>query len=101
MWKPAVLNNGTKAVVNPGAKDPVYYGLGWTVCRRDGYNCIAHSGGWQGFRSHYTRVPQLGLSVVVLANLDTADPASIGKWILEICEPGLKDGLKRADSRVP
>jgi CubicO group peptidase (beta-lactamase class C family) len=101
MWAPTVLNDGDFAIVNPGDKVPVCYGFGFTVCRRDGCTCIAHSGGWQGFRTHYTRVPELGLSVVVLANLDVADPATIGKSILEICEPRLKDGRKRADSRIP
>jgi hypothetical protein len=47
------------------------------------------------------RVPEKRLSVVVLANLDVADTATIGKQILELYEPKLRDGLKRADSRIP
>ena len=101
MRTPARLNDGARAIVNPGAKTPVYYGLGWTVCKRVGFTTIAHSGGWQGFRSHYARVEGLGLSVIVMANLDTADPATISKCIVEILEPQMRDGSKRADSRVP
>ena len=101
MCKPARLIDGTVAIVNPGDRNPVYYGMGWTISRKPGKTCIAHAGGWQGFRSYYARIPEAKLSVVVLANLDTVDTATIGKQILEIYEPSLRDGRSRADSRIP
>jgi len=101
MWEPARLIDGSAAVVNPGDPIPVYYAMGWTICRQPGLTCIAHAGGWQGFSTYYVRIPETKTSVVVLANLDMADAATIGKKILERLEPTLRDGRMEADSRVP
>ena len=87
--------------MNPGDAPPVYYGFGLTI--RPEANCtwVAHSGAWQGFRSYYAFLPERHLSVVVLANLDSADAATIGKRIIESLQPDLKDGRDRADDRIP
>jgi CubicO group peptidase (beta-lactamase class C family) len=101
MWSPTELLDGTRAVVNPGGKQPVCYGFGWTVAKKGPYQCVAHGGAWQGFRSYIARIPQIHLSIVVLANLGEADAPSIAKSILETYEPRLKDGTKTADRDIP
>jgi len=101
MSRPTRLIDGSIAVVNPGDHYPVYYGMGWTISHKQGYTCIAHAGGWQGFRTYYARIAESKLSVVVMANLDSADTATIGKQILEFFQPKLRDGRLRADSRIP
>ncbi len=101
MWEPAILIDGSPAIVNPGDPFPVFYAMGWTVNRRPGRTSIAHAGSWQGFSNYYARIPETRTSIAVFANLDTADVATIAKKILERLEPGLRDGRLEADTRIP
>ncbi len=39
----------------------------------DGHRVIGHGGSWQGFRTHISRYVDDKLTVVVLANLDSAE----------------------------
>ena len=53
------------------------YGFGWAIGTRGGQPVYRHGGAWQGFKTHYALFHHNKLSVVVLANLQQADPARI------------------------
>ena len=64
MWSPAKLNDGSNSA----------YGFGWSLTRTvSGMRVAKHGGLWQGFQSMIIRVLDARVTVVVLANLDTAD----------------------------
>ena len=44
------------------------YGYGWYVTERSGLRVIRHSGSTMGFRTELQRYPDLGLTIIVLAN---------------------------------
>jgi CubicO group peptidase (beta-lactamase class C family) len=67
MWTTVKLNGG----------QPAGYGLGWQVKLRNGRRLVDHGGTLGGFRAHYARFPDERLSIVVLTNLGSADPADI------------------------
>ncbi len=79
-WTPVRLNNGG---VYP-------YGYGWDLTEQRGHPRIGHSGSWQGFQTAIYRYPEFGLSVIVLANLAEAAPASIAQAIAGIIEPAVQ-----------
>lgn len=53
------------------------YGFGWSIGTRGGRPVYRHGGAWQGFKTHYALFHHGSLSIVVLANLQQADPARI------------------------
>lgn len=57
-WTPATLKNG----------DPVGYGFGWAISRRDDLVSIEHGGGINGFASYAMRIPDRHLFIAVLMN---------------------------------
>ncbi|HVX45474.1 MAG TPA: serine hydrolase domain-containing protein [Mycobacteriales bacterium] len=57
-WTPARLRNG----------DPVDYGFGWAITRRDGHVGFEHGGGINGFTSYALRIPERRLFIAVLLN---------------------------------
>ena len=65
MWSVTKLSNGEP---NSG-----HYGFGWEIETRDGYRVIGHGGSWQGFRTHISRYVDDKLTVVVFANLESAE----------------------------
>ncbi len=67
MLTPATLNNGKKNS----------YGLGWDLGDFRGMKTIGHGGTLDGFRAHYTTFPDHGVTVIVLANLQSANPGII------------------------
>ncbi|HXZ31463.1 MAG TPA: serine hydrolase domain-containing protein [Terriglobales bacterium] len=69
MWTVTKLKNGEP---NSG-----HYGFGWAVLTKDGHRVLDQGGAWQGFKSHISRYVDDKLTVVVLANLEQADPAVI------------------------
>jgi hypothetical protein len=73
--------------LNSGKSYP--YGFGWALDERGGQPLHQHGGGWQGFRSQFSRHIGEGLSIIVLANLAQADPARIADGIAEIMNPKL------------
>lgn len=79
IWKPAVLNDGTTAP----------YGFGWRLASTNGHATVFHSGAWQGFQGHIARFADDGLTVIVLANVDAADPEAIARGVAAIYVPGL------------
>ncbi|GAB4034716.1 serine hydrolase domain-containing protein [Spirosoma jeollabukense] len=71
MWTPIDLKDGTKYP----------YGLGWTVDTLQSYRRVHHGGSLPGFRSEYARFSESGLSVIVLTNAESAQPATIAQDI--------------------
>lgn len=53
------------------------YGYGWFVKRSHGLDVLRHAGGLDGFASHFGRIPELDLAIVVLANNSSVDAGSI------------------------
>jgi CubicO group peptidase (beta-lactamase class C family) len=78
-WTPVRLNDG-------GAFP---YGFGWAVDDQRGHPRIGHGGSWQGFRTSIQRYPEFGLTVIAMANLDTALPEAITAVVAGILEPAL------------
>jgi CubicO group peptidase (beta-lactamase class C family) len=66
MWTVYKLNNG-----KPNDGD---YGFGWEIATQNGHRLIEHGGEWQGFTCQISRYPDDSLTVVVLANSDSARP---------------------------
>jgi CubicO group peptidase (beta-lactamase class C family) len=63
------------ARLNDGASCP--YGLGWELDDLGGTRLIHHGGALWGFKAEIARVPQVDLSIVVLANCDTFDSTQL------------------------
>ncbi|WP_242588910.1 serine hydrolase domain-containing protein [Corallococcus macrosporus] len=89
----AILTRGSwremlsPAKLNSGATYP--YGFGWEVLERNGQPLHQHTGAWQGFRTAYSRFLGDELSIVVLANLDRANPSLFVEGIAAIVNPAL------------
>jgi CubicO group peptidase (beta-lactamase class C family) len=73
MWTP--FKNGYAYGWNIGEPAPELFG---------GYKRIAHSGGINGFSSVIVRVPEPRLTVIVLANNETANAALVGRDLAAI-----------------
>jgi CubicO group peptidase (beta-lactamase class C family) len=69
MWTPFVLNDG-----KPNRDG---YGFGWFIGNTNGHRVIEHAGAWQGFNTNISRYVDDGLTVVMLTNLDGANPEDI------------------------
>jgi CubicO group peptidase (beta-lactamase class C family) len=76
MWTVAKLSDGRP---NSGS-----YGFGWDIGIKNGHHVIEHGGSWQGFRTQISRYVDDKLTVVVLANLEQAKPATIADHIAEM-----------------
>jgi CubicO group peptidase (beta-lactamase class C family) len=85
MWTPGKLNDGA----------PTGYGFGWQLSFRRGHKIVGHSG---ITGTHILRVPDLGLTVIVLTNLGRwasspsggANAAGIAAEVADLVEPGLR-----------
>ncbi len=69
MWTPATLKDGTETG----------YGLGWAVGEHGGHKVVEHSGGFPGFSAHISRYEDDKLTVIVLANIASADAGRIAR----------------------
>jgi CubicO group peptidase (beta-lactamase class C family) len=78
-WTPVRLNDG----------GTYPYGFGWGVEEQRGHLRVGHGGSWQGFRTSIQRYPEYDLTVIALANLDTAIPEAITVTVAGILEPAL------------
>lgn len=76
MWTVAKLKNGEP---NSG-----HYGFGWEIQTKGSHRVVEHNGSWQGFETHISRYMEDKLTVVVLANLDSADPGKIADHVAEL-----------------
>ena len=59
------------------AESKTFYGFGWLVDEYNGHKVVMHGGANTGFRSHYDRFVNDGLSIIVLTNTDEANPGTI------------------------
>ena len=73
MWTVAKFKNGQP--------NPDHYGFGWDIETKDGHRVIEHSGSWQGFKAQISRYVDDKLTVVVLANLESAQPGKIAEHV--------------------
>jgi CubicO group peptidase (beta-lactamase class C family) len=76
MWTIAKLKNGEP---NSG-----HYGFGWEILEKNGHLVLDHGGAWQGFKTHISRYVDDKLTVVVLTNLDSANPGRIADHVAEL-----------------
>jgi CubicO group peptidase (beta-lactamase class C family) len=76
MWTPAKLRNGQ---TNSGQ-----YGFGWFIETKNGHRVLDHGGSWQGFRTHISHYVDDKLTVVVLTNLESAEPGQIGEHVAKL-----------------
>ena len=65
----------------------VPYGLGVRVMSVDGRRALGHSGRFLGFRNVVLYLPETRLSIAVLTNQSTYDPARIATMLLRIVSP--------------
>ena len=80
----------TVFLLNDGSPNSANYGFGWEINSVNGHKQIDHGGAWQGFRCHILRYPDDSISVVVLANADTARPEQFAHVIAGIVNPPLE-----------
>jgi len=76
--------------LNDGKPNNGNYGFAWMIPSVSGHKLVEHSGAWQGFRCHFLRYPDDGISVVVLANSDSASPEQFAHVIAGIVNPALE-----------
>lgn len=76
MWTVAKLNNG-----QPNSGD---YGFGWFIENKKGHHVVEHEGAWQGFETVISRYVDDKLTIVVLTNLEQAEPTLIADHVAEI-----------------
>jgi CubicO group peptidase (beta-lactamase class C family) len=75
--------------LNDGKPNPNQYGFGWWIRQQNNHKVIEHGGIWQGFTCHISRYPDNNLTVVVLTNLDAADPDLMAHVIAGLVDPTL------------
>jgi CubicO group peptidase (beta-lactamase class C family) len=93
MWTPAQLTNG--AETNFFGKS---YAMGWFVENYRGFDRVGHSGSFMnGYTADYARYPELGLTVIVLANLNPTNIVRIGCNVAGFYFPALK-GIDQHDT---
>lgn len=90
MWTPFKFNNGTNSV----------YGLGWLTDEVKGRKRVHHGGTLNGFKSEFARFVDDKITVVVLANLNEANPAEItigvaGFYIPALAQTSAKTSLSK------
>ena len=76
--------------LNDGKPNSSNYGFAWEITSVNGHKQIDHGGAWQGFRCHILRYPDDSISVVVLANSDSASPEQFAHVIAGIVNPALE-----------
>src|SRR5579862_4955826 len=79
MWTVVKLKNGRP---NSGS-----YGFGWSILNKDGHRVLDHGGAWQGFKTHISRYVDDKLTIVVLTNLDSAEPGKIVEGVAHLYLP--------------
>jgi len=74
MWTPVKLNSGAAHA----------YGLGWQLNPLGNHRQIHHGGSLPGFRSHFSRLPDDNLSIIVLTNCESANPVVFVRGVAAI-----------------
>jgi CubicO group peptidase (beta-lactamase class C family) len=63
------------------------YGLGWGVGSAQGMKLVSHSGGQAGVRTYLSYLPEKGIAIAVMTNVEGADPAEVVKQVGRILLP--------------
>lgn len=82
------------------------FAYGWFVREERGFTVLSHGGAVDGFASHFARVPELDLAIVVLSNNSSVDAAPIATAALaaalgEKVEPRERGTKYSLDPSVP
>ncbi len=80
---------------------PISYALGLGIRPYRGVTVVEHSGGDAGYRSHYLRVPEHRLSVVLLANVPEVKPWLRARRVVDICLADMLTPRERPAGRQP
>lgn len=63
------------------------YGLGWRVGRRSGRKTVSHTGGQSGTSTVLLLVPETGVSVAIMCNLQNARLVELAAAITDVVQP--------------
>jgi CubicO group peptidase (beta-lactamase class C family) len=80
LWHDALQND---EVLDPPRQQALFrpvqnhYAYGWFVRQEHGLNVLSHGGAVDGFVSHFARVPELDLALLVLSNNSSVDARPI------------------------
>ena len=85
MWKPVEVPN-EDTVIAWGEGD---YGFGWVLGNYLGHRTQLHYGQVAGFNAQFTRLPDMGMSVVILTNRYEIETAPITNAVLHTFVPSL------------
>src|SRR5579863_3070237 len=77
-----VLNaESLKAMTTPGKGD---YGLGLFITNHEATRVVGHEGGIEGFNTNMLYVPDRGICVVVLSNINSGAPGQMGQQLVDV-----------------
>lgn len=90
----------TRGVLNSG--EEISYALALVHGEHRGLKTISHGGSDAGFRSHFLRYPEQGLSVAVLCNFPSSNPGDRARQVAEVylgdqMEAAAGEGAGRSD----
>jgi CubicO group peptidase (beta-lactamase class C family) len=60
------------------------YGLGVEISKLDGVAVVQHDGGIEGFNTQLTYIPDRGIAIVVLSNVNGPAPGAMGEQLLGV-----------------
>lgn len=90
-WNPIICSqqlldkmNVSDTLNNGGS---ISYGNGQKYRNFKGYSVVEHAGGWAYFNCQYTRVPELGLSIIIVANNEFDRPYQLAERLLHALVP--------------
>jgi CubicO group peptidase (beta-lactamase class C family) len=76
--------------LNDGKLNPANYGFAWTIDSMNGHKVVGHGGGWQGFSCQILRYADDGITIVVLTNLNYAQPDHIAQVVAGLVNTALE-----------
>lgn len=79
-----LLNAATLAVMSNGHTPSGNWGYGWARNEQDGKVLLSHQGDYNGYHAVFVRRAESQDLIIILSNLDTANPSSLQKRVLEI-----------------
>ena len=60
------------------------YGFGWLILQHNGQRTVEHPGLMSGAATHIARLPDAGITVIVLSNLETANVDAISNQLIAL-----------------